>query len=166
MSACLQVSLPNSISLPPSSLPAFLPSLPLSTCVILLLFAQQAAAVCPHHSLPLYLLARSCCWVFFWWQKRRKTLGNSYSLRLDSLVFTNGWSLFPSKHSDFLKSEYSWTWKLPNLCANWTKLQQAQRKRQWSQRGHGRSKFSDFICKRSNNIWSCGLKPVGFIAAK
>ncbi|CAB1433516.1 unnamed protein product [Pleuronectes platessa] len=34
-------------------------------------------------------------------------LENPYSLRLDSLVFANGWSLFPSKFSDVLKTPHS-----------------------------------------------------------
>lgn len=82
----------------PHLLPPFLPPLlpPPSTCVTVLLFAPQAAAVCPHHSSSSYLLAR---------------LAEGCLFRLDSLVLTNGWNLFPSKHGDFLKSE----WELLHL---------------------------------------------------
>lgn len=97
VSICLQVSLPN-----PPSLPISLP-LPLSPHVSfycsLLSRQQQSVLITPrlYISLPAPPV---CCFCY-----ERETLGNSYSLRLDSLVFTNAWSLFPSKHSDFVKSE-------------------------------------------------------------
>lgn len=104
---CQAVSGFPSLTPSPPCLPA---SLPPSPCVILLLFIQQAAAVCPHRSLSLYLLARSTAGLLL---PQRGTLGPSHSLRLDSLVFANGWSLFPSKRSDFLKSEWAFTAKVP-----------------------------------------------------
>lgn len=94
MQLFIHVVLPQDF--PPSS--GSLP--PFSTCVILHLLTPSAAAVCPCHSSSVHLLL---CVLS---RKRGKRWEIHIFSRLDSLVFTNGWSLSPGVHSDFLKSEW------------------------------------------------------------
>lgn len=76
------------------------PSLPLFMCHFTALFC--GGSILPP-SLLLFISMYSSAALFF--AVKGKGQENPYSLRLDPLVFINGWSSSAGKESDFLKSE-------------------------------------------------------------